>query len=174
LRESVALSWDADEPFTVDLAGRHPQFRILKQKSGKQQLLPMTPDFTEWLLQTPEDARSGPVFPIRVGRDAAGRIVSRIGKRARVVVDKAAGKFATAHDLRRSFGTRWSQHVMPATLQKMMRHASIKTTMAFYVDREADDIAAELWRVHGSVDTFVDTPVDATSSGTSHAVTSRD
>ncbi|MFV0446024.1 MAG: hypothetical protein ACK5Q5_20805, partial [Planctomycetaceae bacterium] len=48
----------------------------------------------------------------------------------------------------RSFGTRWSRKVMPATLQRLMRHADIKTTMAFYVQQEADEIAAGLWREH--------------------------
>ena len=46
-----------------------------------------------------------------------GRIISEIGKRAGVVVRKAEGKFASAHDLRRSFGTRWAPRVKPATLQ---------------------------------------------------------
>ena len=54
-------------------------------------------------------------------------------------------KFATAHDLRRAFGTRWAKKVMPAVLQRLMRHQSIGTTMKFYVGIEADDVAADLW-----------------------------
>lgn len=183
LGESVSLSWDEGEPFAVDLNGRHPQFNILQQKSGQQQLLPMTPDFAEWLLQTPEASRSGPVFALPVAPDAVGRVVSRIGERAVVVVDKASEKFATAHDFRRSFGTRWSQRVMPATLQKLMRHADINTTMTYYVRQQADDIASELWRMHGSGDTFGDTgpktlksesPQDAVTSNGLNASLSRD
>ena len=41
---------------------------------------------------------------------------------------------------------------MPAILQKLMRHASIQTTMQYYVDLEAEDVADALW--------------DATSSNT--------
>jgi integrase len=156
--ESLVLSWDYDARISVDLSGRHPQFRILQQKSGKQQLLPMTPDFAEWLLQTPAAEREGSVFPLSCGPDAAGRTVGKIGRKARVVVDKSAGTFATAHDLRRSFGTRWSQRVMPVTLQKLMRQRDLKTTMSYYVQREADDIAAELWRLHAPGDAFGDTP----------------
>jgi integrase len=44
-------------------------------------------------------------------------------------------RYATAHDLRRAFGTRWSKRVMPATLQKLMQHASIETTMRYYVEQ---------------------------------------
>ena len=54
-------------------------------------------------------------------------------------------KFATAHDLRRSFGTRWAKRVMPAVLQRLMRHAEIATTMKYYVTMDADSVADELW-----------------------------
>jgi integrase len=65
-----------------------------------------------------------------------------------VVVNKLDGKFASAHDLRRSFATRWAARVKPATLQLMMRHADIKTTLDYYVDQDADEVAAELWASH--------------------------
>ena len=55
-------------------------------------------------------------------------------------------KYASAHDLRRSFGTRWAKRTMPAVLQKLMRHSSIETTLRYYVDLQADEIADELWR----------------------------
>ncbi|MCA9028675.1 MAG: tyrosine-type recombinase/integrase [Planctomycetaceae bacterium] len=188
LSEALALSWDGDAVFSVDLSGKHPQFFIHAdgQKSHRDERLPMTPDFAEWLLATPECDRTGPVFPMRGQKgsilrvDAVGRVVSTIGETAGVVVSKTPqkistgrkpkygtksrttkgranrkvkiGKFATAHDLRRSFGTRWSKRVKPATLQKLMRHADIKTTMDFYVQQDADDIAADLWRDHASPD----------------------
>jgi integrase len=159
LRESLLLSWDEDADLSVDLTGRHPRLRIAgrAQKSGNDQLLPLTPDFAEWLLETPEEDRHGPVFSMcspRTGEPLpsrqVGRIVGRIGEKANVVVDKAKGKYATAHDLRRSFGTRWARRVMPATLQLLMRHADISTTMTFYVEIGADEIAADLWANHGS------------------------
>jgi len=71
-----------------------------------------------------------------------------IGKKAGVVVNKAEGKFASAHDLRRSFGTRWASRVKPATLQLLMRHKSIETTLKYYVDQDGDDVADELWKAH--------------------------
>ena len=55
LEESVVLSWDADEPFTVDLSGKHPRFRIYAEaeKGNRDRLLPMTPDLAEFLLEIP-------------------------------------------------------------------------------------------------------------------------
>ncbi len=116
-------------------------------------MLPITPDFAECLAATPLDRRSGPVFAltgVATGQPITGkrisRIVSAIGKRANVVVNKGQGKFASAHDLRRSFGTRWAGRVKPATLQLLMRHRSIETTLKYYVERDADEVADELWR----------------------------
>ena len=109
----------------------------------------MTPDFAQWLLQTPQSQRSGPVFDLgdQPGRQRttsnAGRVLGAIGEKAGVKAN--ATKFASAHDLRRSFGTRWSSRVKPATLRALMRHASIDTTLRYYVSQDSDDIAAELW-----------------------------
>ena len=158
LEESAILSWDTDAPFAIDLSGRRPRFRIEgeAQKSGRDELLPMTPDFGEWLLATfPEGDRHGRVFKLNCVKTGVpllhhrvGQVVSAIGKRAGVVVSKADGKYASAHDLRRSFGTRWAKRVMPAVLQRLMRHAEISTTMGYYVDLDADAMADDLWAKH--------------------------
>ena len=74
-----------------------------------------------------------------------GRVISNMGKRANVVVDKSTGKQATAHGFRRAFGTRWSRQVKPVTLKALMRHETIETTMSYYVDDDVKAIATELW-----------------------------
>ncbi len=161
LSESVALSWDADAPFAVDLTGRHPRFRIKgeAQKSGRDELTPMTPDFAEFLFQTPERQRRGRVF--RLNQDGGsipldvhhvGQIVDKIGRLAGVVVNPTSGKTASSHDLRRTFGSRWARKVMPAVLQRLMRHANVITTMTFYVDLDADEMADRLWASHRGED----------------------
>jgi integrase len=106
----------------------------------------------EFLRKTPREDRLGPVFPITaLTTDQAmtpkrvGRVISEIGKKANIIVNKAESKFASAQDLRRSFGTRWAKRVKPATLQLLMRHRSIETTMKYYVHLTADDVADELW-----------------------------
>ena len=80
------------------------------------------------------------------------RIVSKIGKRAGVVVNKAASKFASANDLRRAFGARWASTVKPAVLQRLMRHANIATTMGYYVALDSADVADELWAKFGTTE----------------------
>lgn len=96
---------------------------------------------------------------------SASDVIGRIGESARIVVardpDTGEIKFASAHDLRRSFGTRWAKRVMPATLQRLMRHADIATTMRHYVQIGADDVAAELWAKHPAAgSTFGNTQPD--------------
>jgi hypothetical protein len=47
---------------------------------------------------------------------------------------------------RNALGCGKVKRVMPAVLQNLMRHASIQTTMQFYVDLEAEDVADALWQ----------------------------
>lgn len=159
LAESTMLSWEDDAPLAVDLSGRHPRLRIYAEaeKGHQDRLLPLTPDFAAFLLETPSDQQEGRVFKL-IGRRTRklitprriGRIVSDIGRQANVVVNKSERKFASVHDLRRTFGTRWARRVMPATLQLLMRHASIETTMKYYVDLNADELGDDLWKQFGS------------------------
>lgn len=168
LDESLHLSWDIEAPFAVDFSGRRPRFRIYAEaeKGRQDRLLPMAPDFAEFLMDTPAVARHGEVFRL-MGRCTqrqmtsarAGRVISEIGEKSNVVVNKADGKFASAHDLRRSFGTRWAARVKPATLQLLMRHKSIETTMKYYVCQDSDDVADELWESYealGNGDKFAE------------------
>ena len=80
-------------------------------------------EFAEFLMATPEAERRGRVFKLSApsGRrvwtyrpDTVSNVVCAIGKRANIKVEdtkrhgKPYVKFASAHDLRRSFGERWS------------------------------------------------------------------
>jgi integrase len=87
-----------------------------------------------------------------MARDAerVGKIIGQIGRKAQVLVDSRTGKNASAHDLRRAFGFRWSRRVMPPQLQELMRHASIETTMRYYVGQNAEATAQELWDAIGT------------------------
>ena len=167
LEESLVLSWDEDAPISVDLSGRHPRLRIYSEaeKGHRDRLLPMTADFAAYLLATPDRDHHGPVFKLDglwtgkpITPRGVGRVVSAIGEKAGVIVNKGTNKYASAHDLRRAFGTRWARKVMPSVLQKLMRHDSIETTLRYYVDLDADELAEELWRMSGSINTFINTP----------------
>lgn len=152
LSEALALSWDEGAPIAVCKESRHPALSIhaAAQKNYTEQLLPLAPEFAEFLLATPENERTGLVFGIygQLGKPLstkrASRYISAIGKAAGVVTNKAEGKFASAHDLRRSFCTRWAKRIMPADLMKLARHSSISTTMQYYVTQNADDLGDRL------------------------------
>src|SRR5687768_10159501 len=132
------------------------KFRIYAEahKGRRDMLLPMTKDFYDFIMTTPENERHGPVFPLNaletgkpISVNRIGKMVGKFGKKAEVIIDKAAKQYATAPDLRRAFGTRWAKRVLPAVLQKLMRHRSIETAMKYYVAFDADDMAADLWKM---------------------------
>jgi integrase len=137
----------------VDLSGKRPFLQIqgTAEKGGKDRSLPLAPEAAELLQTVPESEREGLVFkltwqrnsrkPARV--DTVSPIISSIGNKAGVKV--AEKKTASAHDLRRSFGLRWADRVKPHVLQQLMRHASITTTLTFYVQSDADDMAEAVW-----------------------------
>ena len=159
LAESLELFWDRDDKLCVDLAGRFPMLQIPAEleKGHQDRCLPIAPEFAEMLLETPGERRTGRVFNPKAKRvkgpallpHRVGELVSAIGKAAGVKVhtDPRTGrmKYASAHDLRRSFGERWSSRVMPQTLMELMRHESIETTQKFYVGRNAEKTAETLY-----------------------------
>jgi len=108
-----------------------------------------------FLLETPEEARTGPVFQLEErhgwNRDwEKSKIVSKIGKATGVRVyvnpkDPEKVKYASAHDFRRAFGVRWAARLMPAQLMELMRHESIETTLRFYVGTDAQRTAEAAW-----------------------------
>jgi integrase len=163
LGEALALDWNDDLHLCVDFDGRRPMFRIQAhaQKSHKAETLPMAPEFAEFLTNVSEGERETSVFNPKTRRprkggmrlDTVSKVISAIGKAAGVkVAESAKGKvkFASAHDLRRAFGFRWSNRIMPAQLQQLMRHEQISTTMEFYVGRNADATADVLWDAVGN------------------------
>ena len=163
LAEATNLKWDGDEGVTVDMDGRRPLLRIVaeKNKAGTDQLIPLAPEFAELLAETPEDRRTGFVFnPRQEAADGAryrvddvGKIISKIGEAAAIAVGKrrnGKSKFASAHDLRRTFITRWSKKVKPVVLQQIARHCDIHTTMSYYVNNDAEDLADILWQNRGT------------------------
>jgi len=164
LTEALNLYWDRRDRLCVDLEDREPMLHIpgAMQKSGKDQVYAVAPEFSEFLLSTPEGKRRGRVFrPLdKTGEEATadfvGKMISKIGQAARVVVrtenetdpktgeEKETVKYASAHDLRRSFGERWAMLVLPQVLMELMRHSSITTTQRYYVGRNAQRTAGVL------------------------------
>lgn len=157
LSEALALSWEpiADVTAIVQAGSRTVvRFKAAGQKGKRDELWPCPPEFARLLEEVPEEKRTGPVFKLQAsklhtGKLSQGRVaelISKFSKKAGVFVDDSHAKPCTAHDLRRAFGTRWSRKVMPAVLQRLMRHRSIDTTMKHYVSAQADDIADLLYQ----------------------------
>jgi integrase len=163
LSESLELYWDREDklhPILPKPGKGLPVLRVLAEleKGHADRLLPIAPEFAMLLVETPEADRAGPVFPLPKRKfrtvdaraDWVGRIVSKIGRKAGVIVrtdpaDPKRKKYASAHDLRRSFGDRWAPRVMPAVLKELMRHESIETTLRYYVGTNAERTAEVCW-----------------------------
>jgi integrase len=163
LEESLELSWDDETKPRVDLTAKRPVFLIRSEheKGNKDRELPMAPEFAEFLSRTPEDERRGYVFNPkaqkrrgdRLTKDRVSRIGGDIGEKAGVIVEHrpdGSVKYASAHDLRRSFGQRWAYRINCQALMILMRHETIDTTMKFYVGQDAQSVAEVLWSAVGT------------------------
>jgi integrase len=151
IEEASILSW-TDPPTVVHLdAQPFPQILFYGadddgQKSRKDEAWPMPPDLAAWLHKTPAKSRIGLVAPLPIrNRADLSKAVAKIGRAANIVTN-AQGKPASAHDLRRTFGTRWAMQVPPVVLQKLMRHETLETTMKYYVNLDSSQIGSVLWQ----------------------------
>jgi len=172
LDELMHVSWDI--PGTIRPIWRDGKLPVLDipaslQKNDTEESIPLLPWFEAVLLETPPEHRTGWVFnPMslqpRLGRKVrhrrpdtewVGRVVSRIGRQAGIIVEQAdertgrPTKYATAHDLRRSCGERLREAgVPPLAICRVMRHSSWDTTRKHYapgdVQRDAEVIRSTL------------------------------
>jgi integrase len=151
LGEALRLHWTSNETgIVVDMTGPYVMLRIWPQgqKSRRYQLLPVAREFAEMLRQVPEADRRGlvfqprprkPPFDLPMAMNSVSRVICQIGKVAGVRVGES--KSVSAHDLRRSFGTRWARHVTMSQLRELMRHASIQTTAKYYLSLDSEETA---------------------------------
>ena len=158
LSEAIDLHWTAESRIRpIALDSRAPKLAIPadRQKSNRDEISPMAPELAEMLRRVPKDEQTGFVFDPRPRRARYGdrltskrvsEIISDIGSSACVRVSDT--KSASAHDLRRSFGDRWSRRVLPQMLKQMMRHESIETTLKYYALADADRAAADIWEAY--------------------------
>ena len=157
LSEALALRWDYHPGgVTVDLDRSTLSFGEGAQKNRRREECPLAPEAVDFL--RPMEQPTGYVFtplrkdgkPLARDRRTIGRRICAIGRKAGVVVNPESGKCASAHDLRRSFGTRWAKRVMPMQLKALMRHANIATTMEYYAEEQAAVAAKDLRDRFGS------------------------
>jgi len=173
IEELMHLSWD--RPGTIRPIWRRGRLPVLEipatmQKNATEEEIPLLPGFEALLLRTPEAGRTGWIFEPaslqgRLGRQPrsgrpnaawVGKVVSRIGKTAGVVVDQGAPqtgrppKYASAHDLRRSCLDRLKDAgVPPEVIQSVARHADYRTTQRHYTATNVQKAAGVLRRLLG-------------------------
>lgn len=156
---------DANQIIPVWQRGRLPVLAIPhdKQKNATEESIPMLPAFEELLAETEKSNRFGWVFnpvslQLKHGRkvrhqrpDAewVGKIISKIGEKARVIVRPGEGdrkpKYASAHDLRRSLAERlYDAGVPEREIMRVMRHADAQTTRRHYAPGNVQKAAGVL------------------------------
>lgn len=153
LGEALMLHW-TNPPVKVNLGGKYPMmdFEVEADKGRQVRQLPITPGFFAMIK---DNRRVGHVFRphLRGGVsrrvDTVSKKISALGQKANIIVDKNAKtgkvKYASAHDLRRSFLERWRSKVDAAVLQVMARHESFETTKQYYLSDEAEKVAEAIW-----------------------------
>jgi integrase len=134
LSEAFYLEWEeTDKAPWVDLARRRIIFPAEFVKAAKDQWVPLDPELRAALEDLPRHGR-------RVFRflDPQGKpvLAEGIGRRVRDLA-KRAGVKMTMHTLRKGFGCRYAAKVSAHVLQKLLRHANIKTAMKFYANIDA-------------------------------------
>lgn len=144
IEEAICARWN-DSSAGISIQTNPPRWSIeySKQKNGKVSILPVMPDFQKFL--EPFE-KKGSVFGISVSSDQASRVISAIGEAAGIIVssDSHCGggpKYASAHDLRRTFAARWAEILPEAILATLMRHKSADTTRKHYAKINSDRLA---------------------------------
>lgn len=175
LDEAMHLSWDVPNTIQPDWPrGRLPVLIIpaQSQKNNEDDEIPLLPWLERILLETPPAKRTGWVFnptslnsrlgrtpsSTRPGVEWVGKVISRIGAAAGIIVEPANPKlgrkvkYASAHDLRRSCADRLeAAGVDPLLIARVMRHKSFDTTRKHYRKSDVQREASRLREVLGTV-----------------------
>lgn len=146
ISEAVTIEWES-QTAGISLDKFHDGYVIIyrEHKRGKPVTLPVMPDCVEWIDKEFTGERNGRVFGLDVRPDWAVKIITRIGEKADILVSATSRrgggpKFASAHDLRRSFAARWAEVLPESILAAIMRHRSPETTRKHYAIIDAKRI----------------------------------
>ena len=139
LGEALALEWEptAKAPW-VDFDRDRIWLPGEFTKGDQDQWLPLDPQLREALVALPRQGRT--VF--RFTSRQTGESIKESAMSLRVIaLAKKAGVKLSMHTLRKGFGCRYAAKVSAHVLQRLMRHASIGTTMDYYAN--IDDAVEE-------------------------------
>ena len=125
--------------------------RIETQKTGRVVVLPMHPDFANWLSGRPRGIGKAPVFPELAGKRIAGRrglsaqfrdIVEAAGINGRIVMRDGKGRSTnskTFHGLRHAFISRLANAgVAPEIRQRLAGHCSAEAHKLYTHHRDRE------------------------------------
>ncbi len=168
LEEIMSLHWSDERYITPQWPRRQEPVLVVPaamQKNDTEESIPLLPSFDRLLTITPKVQRFGWVvnpmsLQTKLGRgvrhqrpDAewVGKVISRIGKAAGIVVEPAKGsrkeKFASSHDLRRTCAERLvSAGVPEREVSRVLRHASTETTRKHYAPGTVQESAVIIRR----------------------------
>jgi integrase len=138
LSEALVLEWAENDKFPwVDFARDRIVLPAEFVKAVKDQWVPLDPELRAALEALPRQGAK--VFRFV---DSRGRPLTVNGVSQKVAdLAQKAGVRLTMKSPRRGFGCRYAGKVPAQVLQKLMRHANIKTTMDYYAN--VDDAAME-------------------------------
>lgn len=161
LEDCQYFHWEPrdDCHYPVNLHGKTPMLHLaVTQKSGEEQEIPLTPDAVAWLRSLENDGSwicrmSG----AKGEHDTTSRlsvVIANAGKAANIKVKDTGGrggkpKFASAHDLRRTFATHWLEKLTIREVQVLTRHADLQTLLTYYTDAKPEALAKKLSELSG-------------------------
>jgi integrase len=157
IEELMTLSWDSGADISLEWhADAAPRICINSpsaQKNNCSSEIPVTPELKQMLEKVKRKQRHGFVFRAngKQGRLTAayvGRLIAEAGELAGIKVGRyertGKTKYATAHDLRRSFADFYKHRINMNDLRILMRHSAISTTQRYYVGVQTDELARKL------------------------------
>lgn len=156
LADTLLLRWEpAPGCHWIDLESRTPAMHLCdEQKSGKPETVPLTPPAVKWLRSIEQPTGYVCRLPAQAGgyqqtTSRLGRIIERAGRSAGIIVKPDGGKmgapkYASAHDLRRTFVTFWLSRLNIAEVRTLSRHASVETLLRYYTDSSDAALAYKL------------------------------
>jgi integrase len=141
LNEALALEWEETDKAPW-IAFDRDQIILPAEfcKAVEDQWVPLAPELRAALEAVPRVGRKVFRFDAVDGRGEREVCDITMSARVRKIANAAKVKL-TFKSLRRGFGCRWASKVPAQVLQKLMRHASIKTTLDYYAN--VDDAAME-------------------------------
>jgi len=133
-RPGARLPWEAtDQAPWVDFARNRIVLPAEMVKAVEDQWVPLDPALRAALDALPRQGRKVFRFTAPDGHPvSAGALSDRVA-----LLAKRAGVRLTFHSLRKGFGCRHAGRVPAQVLQRLMRHANIATSMAFYANIDA-------------------------------------